>query len=124
LEKDVLARHCGALISECTAPVNQADHQTNTASAGQTAVNGQHHFFKAELVQKGLNKRQKEGFLSYTWVDNQPFEAFFSAGNFDILRHMVRNLRQLSFFTDDDAGNHGRQGIQVSVEKAPRLSRV
>jgi hypothetical protein len=37
---------------------------------------------------------------------------------------MVRNLRQLSFFTDDDAGDHGRQGIQISVEKAPRLSGV
>jgi hypothetical protein len=33
-------------------------------------------------------------------------------------------LRQLGFFTDDDAGNHGSQGIQVSMEKAPRLSGV
>jgi hypothetical protein len=71
-----------------------------------------------------LNKRQKEGFLSYTWVDNQPFEALFGAGNLDILRDIVRNLRHLGFFTDDDAGNHGRQGIQVPVEKAPGLSGV
>jgi hypothetical protein len=71
-----------------------------------------------------LNKRRKEGFLGYTWVDNQPFEALFGAGKFDILRDIVRNLRQLSFFTDDDAGNHGRQGIQIPLKKAPRLSGV